>query len=99
MNIADLDEKQLRMLLQQIPYNDLSSLSEEYGVTIPRWLTIKYRCVNCAKETNNKIQTINIKQANKTLTCPFCRKVSRMFTIRTEKEILTKKDFEFEFEL
>ncbi len=95
MNIADLDEKNLRMLLQDLQKsNDLPSLSEKYGVTIPQWFTIKYRCVNCSKETSNRIQTINIRQANKTLTCPFCRKVSQMFTIRTEKEVLSKKDFE-----
>ncbi len=94
MNIADLDEEHLRMLLVDLQkIDDLPTLSEKYSVTIPQWLTIKYRCANCAKETNNRIQSINIKQAKKILTCPFCRKVSQMFTIRVQKETLSEKDF------
>lgn len=95
MNIADLDEEHLRMLLVDLQkIDDLPTLSEKYSVIIPQWLTIKYRCTNCTLETNNRIQSTNIKQAKKILTCPFCRKVSQMFTIRVQKETLSEKDFE-----
>ena len=94
MKLTSLDEKNLNMLLNDLKRsNNISSLSEKYGVSIPQWLTIKYKCMSCAKETSNRIQSINIRQSNKTLTCPFCRKVSQMFTIRVEKEVLKKEDF------
>lgn len=89
MEIADLDAMTLISLLNdlQVTY-DISVIAEKYGVSIPQWLTIKYRCVACAKETRSRIQATNIKQANRTLTCPFCRKISKMFTIHIEKDTI-----------
>jgi DNA-directed RNA polymerase subunit RPC12/RpoP len=96
MEIANLDDGILISLMRdlQAAY-DISIVAEKYGISIPQWLTIKYRCVACAKETRSRIQVINIRQANRELTCPFCRKISKMFTIHTEKEVskLTAQDF------
>lgn len=85
MEIADLNETELYSLLHDLQtiYNS-SELQKKYGITLPQWLTVKYRCVACAKETRSKIQVKNIRTANKQLICPFCRKVSKMFNIHIQ---------------
>lgn len=86
MELADLDAAAATSLLYDLQTTyDVEVVEEEYGVTIPQWLIIKYRCVACAKETRFRIQAINIRQASQQLTCPFCRKISKMFTIHIEK--------------
>lgn len=88
MDIADLDSAGIASLLYNLQTTyDVKVVEEKYGFSIPQWLTIKYRCVACAKETRSRIQVINIRQSNKQLTCPFCRKISKIFTIHIEKEI------------
>jgi len=87
MSIANLDDTELTELLGDLMSNyDLSELDDKYGFPIPQWITIKYRCMACSKETRSRIQTMSIRQASRELACPFCRKVSQMFSIHTEKE-------------
>jgi len=95
MKLADLDTETLVSLLYDlIIVHDTSELTEKYGVSIPQWLTIKYKCVACSKTTRSKIQTINMRHASRILTCPFCRKISNMHGIHVEKlSKLTTKDF------
>lgn len=96
MEIAQLDAMTLSSLLTELQKAyDINTVAEKFGVSIPQWLTIKYRCVACFKETRSRIQSMNIRQANRQLTCPFCRKISKIFTIhvRTETTELTTSDF------
>ncbi|KKN76622.1 hypothetical protein LCGC14_0368190 [marine sediment metagenome] len=96
MSIADFSDGTLTDLLYDLQTTyDISVLEEKYSVPIPQWITIVYRCRACFKQTRSKIQAKSIRQANRILICPFCRKDSGMFGIRTEKDTLTKKDFEF----
>ncbi len=96
MKITDLNEVTLISLLKELQTsNDISVISEKYGFLIPQWITIKYRCVACFKETRSKIQSTNIRKANKQLTCPFCRKISRMFSIHTETNKIEIKNKDF----
>lgn len=89
MKLADLDIVTLNSLLRDLQTTyDITELDEKYGVVIPQWLTIKYRCVACAKETRSRIQAISIRQAKREMICPFCRKISKIFTIYTEKETM-----------
>jgi len=90
MKLADLDSKTLNSLLRDLQTTyDITELDEKYGIAIPQWLIIKYRCVACAKETRSRIQAISIRQAKREMICPFCRKTSRIFTIHTEKEAMS----------
>ena len=87
MDIADLNETELYLLLMDLQTTyDSSVLQEKYGITLPQWLTVKYRCVACAKETRSRIQVKSIRTANKQLICPFCRKVSKIFNIHTQSK-------------
>jgi DNA-directed RNA polymerase subunit RPC12/RpoP len=86
MKFTDLSITEANSLLYDLTTTyDIAVVEEKYGFSIPQWLTIKYKCVACAKETRSRIQAINIRQANRQLTCPFCRKISEMFTIHIEK--------------
>lgn len=88
MSLADLDITQLDALLRDLQtVYDIVELDDKYGITIPQWLTIKYRCVACAKETRSRIQAMSIRQAKREMICPFCRKTSRLFTIHREANI------------
>ena len=87
MEIADLSETEVYSLLMELQtIYDSSGLQEKYGITLPQWLTVKYRCVACAKETRSKIQVKSIRTANKQLICPFCRKVSKIFNIHIQSK-------------
>ena len=97
IEISDLSPSELVALLNELKTTkfdfDPSPIEVLFDVDIPQWLTIKYRCVNCAKETRSKIQSKSIRLANREMICPFCRKISKMFTIHTEKEVLSKEYF------
>lgn len=85
MGLTDLTPTTAITLLYDLQTTyDITVVEEKYGFPIPQWLIVKYRCIACAKETRSRIQAINIRQANKQLTCPFCRKISSMFTIHIE---------------
>lgn len=96
MSIVDLDSKSRVELLGRLQMTyDSSLLEEEFDIAIPQWLTIKYKCISCSKVTRVRVQTKSIPQANRQLTCPFCRKVSQMSDIHVEKEStdLSRDDF------
>ncbi len=87
MELSDLPAPTLLALLHKLRVTFMVHVvEEEFDTVIPQWLTIIYRCVVCAKETRLKIQTMSIRQANRTMICPFCRKTSRMFTIRVDNK-------------
>ncbi len=86
MSIADFGDGTLTQLLYDLQTTyDISVLEEKYSVPIPQWLIIIYRCRACSKQTRSRIQAMSIRQANKILTCPFCRKNSGMFGIHVDK--------------
>lgn len=96
MNISDLDpETRINLLNRLQTTYDSTILEEEFNISIPQWLTIKYKCISCTEQTRMRIQVKNIPKANRELTCPFCRRVSQMNDIHVGKESTDLSEMDF----
>lgn len=91
--MSNLDAMTLKALFNSLVRNGKTDdIEQKFGVKIPDWLTVKYKCVNCQESQRMRIQTTSIRGLNRYLRCPFCRKNSFASTLHVEKQGSELKD-------
>lgn len=91
--LHDLDAMTLKALFNTlVRQGRTEEVEKKFDVSVPDWLSIKFKCVNCQESQRMRIQTISIRGINRYLRCPFCRKNSYASTLHVEKKDSGLKD-------
>jgi transposase-like protein len=84
MTIDELETLRLKgltnKLLADVP---IEELADEFQVTIPPALTLKFVCPNCTEEFPVRVITKDMGSINRYIKCPHCRNSSYLSTIQT----------------
>lgn len=83
-SIDDLETLRLKGLTNKLLGGDsIEELGEEFQVTIPPALTLKFICPTCNDAFPIRVVTKDMGSVNRYIKCPHCRQSSYLSTIQT----------------